>query len=182
MPRTLAHCVTTCRSPQNRKFITYCTIAISQRRTEPRTCKSQDFEHPSQGKVKIIWCVWDHLSHRKCHCSIECRPIGYSFLFLAPRKSFDILALYKSDYYYYYYSPFVETWHRHCGYPQLKFHQDLWHQKTRPLPMLSLRVVSVIISLVILIERRLMTYRHTDAWPQYTCKRKRERNLAPKIS
>jgi len=48
--------------------------------------------------------------------------------------------------------------------------------------MLSLRVVSVIISLVILIERRLMTYRHTDAWPQYPCKRKRERNLAPKIS
>ena len=24
-------------------------------------------------------------------------------VFLAPRKSFDILALYKSDYYYYYY-------------------------------------------------------------------------------
>ena len=25
------------------------------------------------------------------------------YFFLAPRKSFDILALYKSDYYYYYY-------------------------------------------------------------------------------
>jgi len=27
----------------------------------------------------------------------------FLFYFLAPRKSFDILALYKSDYYYYYY-------------------------------------------------------------------------------
>jgi len=26
-----------------------------------------------------------------------------TFSFLAPRKSFDILALYKSDYHYYYY-------------------------------------------------------------------------------
>jgi len=27
----------------------------------------------------------------------------YIYYILAPRKSFDILALYKSDYYYYYY-------------------------------------------------------------------------------
>ena len=31
----------------------------------------------------------------------------FSPLLEAPRKSFDILALYKSDYYYYYYNEFV---------------------------------------------------------------------------
>jgi len=30
----------------------------------------------------------------------------------APRKSFDILALYKSDYYYYYYYGRKNIWHR----------------------------------------------------------------------
>jgi len=33
---------------------------------------------------------------------------------LAPRKSFDILALYKSDYYYYYYFYFSCRRRRHC--------------------------------------------------------------------
>jgi len=31
--------------------------------------------------------------------------VSLSYPLLAPRKSFDILALYKSDYYYYYYYP-----------------------------------------------------------------------------
>ena len=31
--------------------------------------------------------------------------------YLAPRKSFDIMALYKSDYYYYYYSYCLVVWH-----------------------------------------------------------------------
>jgi len=34
----------------------------------------------------------------------------FCFLFLAPRKSFDILALYKSDYYYYYYNQSYNLW------------------------------------------------------------------------
>ena len=32
----------------------------------------------------------------------------YMYVVLAPRKSFDILALYKSDYYYYYYVVVVQ--------------------------------------------------------------------------
>jgi len=53
------------------------------------------------GRGYISSCEWTFISVYKNHDSLI-------VLALAPRKSFDILALYKSDYYYYYY--YIRDW------------------------------------------------------------------------
>ena len=51
-------------------------------------------------------------------------------------------------------------WHRRRGWPPVKFHADLWHQKTR-VPRLSCGVVCMILRLAVLTQYRLVTNRRT---------------------
>jgi len=117
-----------------------------------------------------LWSWWQH--HKHWHsiiiiiiiCNVTIRQSAHDFLFVFNRNNASIL--HRSQDTASYESKFVDITlsHLHLAPPlkvnPFEFRKDFWHQKTR-VPGLSCDIVCVVLSVVILIQYRLVTDRQT---------------------